>query len=182
MNEQFLKTKDNVKIAFRHYNNNRDKELLYLVGKSITYLRPEFLLAKIVPGQVVKNIFLGVLSYVKPDLNLSGDLEQLQAITNFFEKYTSPQTLESIRDVVNVFFKAKGSIDLNKWLNALEFTSNRISFILTQDLELLENMFKRETVGVLSKADYKMKMADILNYSISTDYLELRKEIGLAVK
>ncbi len=170
-----------LQIGFDVYNNNRDKELLYLLGKNLTYLKPEFLLAKIVPGQVVKNIFLGVLSYVKPTLSLSGDLEQLQAITNFFEKYTSPETLESIRDVVEAFFKAKGSIDLNKWLNAVEFTSDRIAFLLTQDLELLENMFKRETVGVLSKADYKAKIADILNYSVSDDYLELRKEIGLSV-
>ncbi len=171
-----------LQIGFDVYNNNRDKELLYMVGKHVTYLRPEFLLAKIVPGQVVKNIFLGVLSYVRPGLSLSGDLEQLQAITNFFEKYTLPETLESIREVVEAFFKAKGSIDLNKWLNAVEFTSNRIAFLFTQDLELLENMFKRETVGVLSKADYKAKIADILNYSISDDYLQLRKEIGLAIK
>jgi tetratricopeptide (TPR) repeat protein len=171
-----------IQIGFDLYNNNRDKELLYFLGKNITYLRPEFLLAKIVSGQVVKNIFLGVLSYVRPSLNLAGDLEQLQAITNFFEKYTSPETLESIKDVVEAFFKAKGSIDLNKWLNAVEFTSNRVSFILTQDLELLENMFKRETVGLLSKADYKEKMADILNYAVSDDYFELRKEIGLSIK
>jgi hypothetical protein len=43
-------------------------------------------------------------------------------------------------------------------------------------------MFKRETVGLLSKADYKEKMADILNYAVSDDYFELRKEIGLSIK
>jgi len=171
-----------LQIGFDVYNNNRDKELLYMLGKSITYLRPEFMLAKIVSGHVVKNIFLGVLSYVRPSLSLSGDMEQLQAITNFFEKYTSPETLESIKDVVEAFFNAKGSIDLNKWLNAVEFTGNRVAFLFTQDLELLQNMFKRETVGLLSKADYKAKMADILNYSVSNDYLELRKEIGLSIK
>lgn len=169
-------------VGYDIYNNNDDKTLLYAIGKSLTYLRPEFILPKIVTGSVVTNIFLGVLNYVIPNMNIAGDVEQLMAITKHFEKQTAPETLESIRDVVEAFVRAKGSIDLNKWLNAVEFTGDRIAFMLTQDLEFLDSMFKRETIGVLSKADFKMKMGDILNFSISDEYFTLRKELGLKVQ
>ncbi len=170
-----------IQTGFDIFNNTSDKDLLYILGKAMTYLRPEYLLAKIVPGRVITNIFIGVLSYIIPSMNVSGDLDQLQAITKHFEKHTAPETVESIRDVVEAFVRAKGSIDLNKWLNAIEFTGNRMAYVLTQDLELLDRMFKREMVGILSKADYKLKMADILNYIVSEDYFTLRKELGMSV-
>lgn len=169
-------------IGYDIFNNNDDKKVLYSVAKGLTYLRPEFILARLVPGTVLKNIFLGVLNYVIPTMNVAGDIDQLQAITTHLEKHTAPETLESIQKVVQAFVKGKGSIDLNKWLNAVEFTSNRIAFLFTQDLEMIQSMFKSETVGVLSKADYKVKMADLLNYSISDDYFQLRKELGLSIK
>ncbi len=171
-----------VKIGYDIFNSEKDKDLLYHIGKSMTYRRPEFILAQVIPGKVIKNIFLGVLNYVMPDMNIGGDINQLNAIKNHLEKYTAPETLAGIQDVVNAFIKSKGSIDLNKWLNAVEFTSNRVAFLLTQDLSLLDQMFRREVAGKLSKADYKLKMGDILNYSVSDNYFKLRKEIGLSVK
>jgi len=82
--------------------------------------------------------------------------------------------------VVHQFIQKKGAIDLAKWSQAVDLTAHRAGFIIANDLALSARFIQMEppSVGGLSTKD---KIKELVLYSISEEYFELREHLGITI-
>jgi hypothetical protein len=88
--------------------------------------------------------------------------------------------METLAEVVRRFIDSKAEVDLHKWAVAVDYTSTRAGFLMCNDLEIAAQSILSEPIAVGS-ADPKDKVRDLLQWSVSEEYFELRTHLGLAI-
>jgi tetratricopeptide (TPR) repeat protein len=162
----------------------QEKELAYALGKRLTLLRADHVMRwpRIVPQvSELKAFFLAALKLVQPKVPVKSDMEG--AVTERVEllrRFLPPQHMETLAEVVRRFFESKAEADLHKWATAVDYTSTRAGFLLCNDLEVAVQQVLSEAIAVGS-ADPKDKVRDLIQWSVSEEYFELRSHLGLAI-
>jgi hypothetical protein len=85
-----------------------------------------------------------------------------------------------LAEVVRLFIESKAEVDLHKWAKAVDYTSTRAGFLLCNDLETAVQQVLSEPISVGS-ADPRDKVRDLIQWSVSEEYFELRASLGLAI-
>ena len=88
--------------------------------------------------------------------------------------------MEQLAEVVRLFLESKAEVDLHKWALAVDYTSTRAGFLLCNDLEVAAQQVLSEPIGVGS-VDPREKVRDLIQWSVSEEYFELRSHLGLAI-
>ena len=71
-------------------------------------------------------------------------------------------------------------LDMKRWLTGVDLTADRVGFVLANDLKLSSAVIEaspEETATVPRKE----RIDDLLRYSVSDEYFELRRLIGIAL-
>jgi hypothetical protein len=76
--------------------------------------------------------------------------------------------------------ESKAEVDLHKWALAVDYTSTRAGFLLCNDLEIAAQQVLSEPMSVGS-VDPREKIRDLIQWSVSEEYFELRNHLGLAI-
>ena len=162
----------------------QEKELAYALGKRLTLLRADHVMRwpRIVPQvSELKAFFLAALKLVQSKVPVKADLEQAVAErVELLRRFLPPQHMETLAEVVRRFFESKVEADLHKWAIAVDYTSTRAGFLLCNDLEVAVQQVLSEPIAVGS-ADPKDKVRDLIQWSVSEEYFELRGHLGLAI-
>jgi hypothetical protein len=95
-------------------------------------------------------------------------------------KYMQPIQRDSLRLVVTKFIEDGAKADLKKWMQSVEVTATRAGLLLCADLEIAKKIIAAEpqAPGDLPPAD---KMKELIVFSVSEQYITLRKTLGIAV-
>jgi golgin subfamily B member 1 len=97
-----------------------------------------------------------------------------------FQATMRPVERESLRIVVQRFVEDGAKADLKRWMQTVEITAARAGLLLCGDLEIARKIIAQEPQmpGDLSPPE---KMKELLIFSVSEQYLQLRKALGIAV-
>jgi hypothetical protein len=159
-----------------------DKELAFPIANFLTKMRPEHYLRLTIPTNTELGIaFLSAIKLVQPNFpvpaNQAATVDQYLAI---MRTMVQPAWHEQLALVVQRFIQTKGAIDLQKWSQAVDLTAQRAGFIICNDLGLAARAIQMEpaTVGGLSAKD---KIKELVLYSISERYFDLRRHLGLTI-
>jgi golgin subfamily B member 1 len=162
----------------------QEKELAYALGKRLTLLRSDHVLRwpRIVPQvSELKAFFLAALKLVQSKVPVKPDMEQAVAQrVELLRKFMPPQHQETLVEVVRRFLDSKAEVDLHRWAVAVDYTSTRAGLLLCNDLEVAVQQVLSEPIAVGS-ADPKEKVRDLIQWSVSEEYFELRSHLGLAI-
>jgi tetratricopeptide (TPR) repeat protein len=162
----------------------QEKELAYALAKRLTLLRPDHVVRwpRIVPQvSELKAFFLAALKLVQPNVPVSKEMElPVAERVALLRKFLPPQQMETLAEVVRRFLESKAEADLHKWATAVDYTSTRAGFLMCNDLEVAAQAIASEPIAVGS-ADPKDKIRDLLQWSVSEEYFELRSHLGLAI-
>jgi tetratricopeptide (TPR) repeat protein len=159
-----------------------DKELAFPIAAFITKLRPEHYLRLTIPTNTELGIaFLAAIKLVQPQFPVpANQAPTVDQYLGVLRTSVPPQWHEQLAIVVKKFIESKGEINLQKWSTAVDLTSHRAGFIIANDLTLSARFIQMEpaTVGGLSAKD---KIKELVLYSISEEYFELRQHLGLVI-
>ena len=162
----------------------QEKDLAYSLGKRLSLLRADHVLRwpRIVPQvNELKAFFLAALRLVQPKLQVKADMEQpVTERVELLRRFMPPQYMETLAEVVRLFIESKAEVDLHKWAKAVDYTSTRAGFLLCNDLETAVQQVLSEPISVGS-ADPRDKVRDLIQWSVSEEYFELRASLGLAI-
>jgi tetratricopeptide (TPR) repeat protein len=164
-----------------------DKELAFAIAKELSYLRPEHFILRVVsaitPGQL-KGLLLAGMKLANPQLNLPGvDPAALDQQSKVLQKHLAPAQLGILGSVTKKLMENPEAVDLTAWLNAVECSANRVGFIISNDLPVAANMIRlmdRASVAV-GGMPLEDKVADLVLYSISEEYFDVRAQLGLVI-
>jgi tetratricopeptide (TPR) repeat protein len=161
-----------------------EKELAYVIGKKLTFMRPDHFVRwpNVVPTVAeLKVVFLAALRLVQPNLPVKPDLAQpVGQYYDALRKLMPPQMSEQLGVVVQRFIATKGEADLHKWSNAVDLTATRAGLLVCNDLDVATRLAQAEPVSV-GVVEPKEKIRDIIQWSISDEYFTLREHLGLII-
>jgi hypothetical protein len=71
-------------------------------------------------------------------------------------------------------------LNVSKWLEMVEHSSNRLGLLLSNDLGAAVRSLKNEA-GQFSKAPVQDRVRELVLFGVSEEYFKLRKALGLAI-
>lgn len=159
------------------------QDLAFLCGKHLTLYRGEHYIKALFPTQAELTVmlFAGVM-IAAPNTPMPQDLAtQIRATAQELVKYMQPVQLEGLRMVVKRFIEEGAKANIKRWSQAVELTACRAGLLVSGDLEVAKKIIVAEQglPGDLSAQD---KMKELLVFSVSEDYSQLRRALGVAVE
>ena len=158
------------------------QELTFICGKHLAAYRGENYIRNLFPTQSELTImlFAGVM-IAAPNTPMPGDMQQqIQTTAQELAKYMQPQQMEGLRVVVKRFIEEGAKANIKRWNQSADLTGGRAGLLVCADLEIAKKIIGGEATapGDLSAAD---KMKDLLLFSVSESYAQLRKALGVAI-
>ncbi|MBK7581413.1 MAG: hypothetical protein IPI67_14520 [Myxococcales bacterium] len=158
------------------------QELTFICGKHLSYYRGEHYIRTLFPTQAELTImlFAGVM-IAAPNTPMPADMQaQIRATAQELAKYMQPVQLEGLRIVVKKFIDEGAKANIKRWNQAVEQTACRTGLLVCADLEIAKKIIGAEPSlpGDLTPAE---KIKDLLLFSVSEHYAQLRKALGIAV-
>jgi len=159
-----------------------EKELAFPVARYMTMLRAEHYLRLIIQTNTELGVaFQAAIKLVLPSFQVAAN--QAPTVDQYVAQMNTtvqPNAREQLAMVVQQFIQHKGAIDLQKWSAAVDLTAHRAGFVVCNDLALAARFIGMEptTVGGLSAKD---KVKELVLYSISEEYFELRELLGITI-
>lgn len=167
---------------------NDERELAFEVGKRMAYLRPERFLslavgtlpklesafqAAILASGVKINAFDGKVFDV--------DSDEAKKLAASLQKQVPGPLLEQIGDWSERLSGRVGNGLISNWRAATDLTANRVGLIVANDLEIAAKGIATEGAS-LSSMSVKERLRDLLAYSVSESYFQVRRHLGLHVR
>lgn len=162
-------------------NTIPNQSLAFIAGRHLTSFRPGFYVRHLVPtGTGLKAWLFAAIKLCVPQFPISPDLmgqvnEAMQAMAQDFVGAEK----EKLASAVSKLLQAGGSLDLKKWVAAIDLTADRVGFLLAHDLEISTQVI-RSTEDSSSVA-VKERMKDVVLFSVSEEYFALRQKLSITV-
>ncbi len=155
--------------------DRNDLEAAFFLSRHLFFVLPEFYLINISNsiGYDVFQLFNVILSLYIPSVSIDPSLAKLQ---KYLMKHAPADAGALIEQL-----SRKGSIDLAKWLNSVELASNRVALLLSGDISRALKALTEDKHS-FSKLRLDKKIDDLLRFSTSDKYLELRESLGITIK
>jgi tetratricopeptide (TPR) repeat protein len=159
-----------------------DKELAFPIARFLTMLRPEHYVRLTVQTNTELGIaFLAAVKLVSPQFPVPP--QQSAAVDQYvsaMRRTVQPAWMEQLAFVVQRFLQTQGRVDLAAWSSGVDLTAHRAGFLVCNDLGLAARFIQMEpvSVGGLSAKD---KIKELVLYSISEEYFELREQLGITI-
>jgi tetratricopeptide (TPR) repeat protein len=161
-----------------------EKELAYVIGKKLALMRPDHFVRwpSVVPTvSELKVWFLTALKLAQPNVPIKADMEAVVNQTlGPLRAMVPPQLHEQLGVVVQQFLATKSEADLKRWSNAVDYTATRAGYLMCNDLEVAARLAQAEPVTV-GNDDPKEKVRDLVQWTISDEYFNLREQLGLTI-
>jgi hypothetical protein len=158
--------------------NQPEPAMAFRVGRAVARARPEHILASAVPSASnLRNAVFGALALTHPGTAIPNEAhEAAREYAQEIQRYLPPARLDQLKTVTGRIVES-GALDTAAWLEGVAYTVGRAGFLLSDSLENVARILSTEPEeGVSIPAKDRIK--DLVAYSVSREYFDLRKEIG----
>ncbi len=172
-----------VVVSARLLEQEDERQLAFILGQQLTYLRPEHILSRVFPTMAqLLTALLAAMKLADPALPIRPtDSVEVERIVHRLKEpmLRQPALLESLAHTLRRLSGVESTLHLGRWWSALSLTANRVGLILSDDLQRVAQVIHTEPslFGTTSARD---KVADLVLYSISEEYFEVRQALDLA--
>jgi hypothetical protein len=158
-----------------------NQSLAFVAGRHLAYYRPGYYVRHLVPtGTGLKAWLFAAIKLCVPQFPVAPDLQgQVSEAHGLLSRDFQGVHREILASTVSKLLQSGGAIDLKKWVAAIDLTADRAGFLLAHDLGVATEVMRatEDAAAVTSKERIK----EIVLYSISTPYIELREKLGITV-
>ncbi len=154
----------------------------FVAAQQLAYLRPGLYLRHFVQtGTALKAWLFAAIKLTSPQFPIAPDLEG--AVTEnlaALRQFLGSDAKDHLASVVSKLIQSGTSLDLKKWIAAVDLTADRAGFIVSHDL--------RTTAEVLGATDEngaavtnEDRFREIVLYAASQKYFQMRHRLGITV-
>jgi hypothetical protein len=155
----------------------RDTEIAAAVGAMLTLLRPAYYLKLALPTAEELAVVLAAAAHVVGVHNTRPELEpQIAALAPEIQSRLTRPTAEALRALIA---RLSNPIDLTRWRNAVDAAAQRAGLLVSGELAASARMITSDgSVGALRP---NQRVADLVAYSVSPNYFQIRQHLGVPV-
>jgi hypothetical protein len=152
-------------------------ELAFIAGRHLSWYREEHFVRVLVPGASdLEELFLAAVSIANASIPLAQEIrERVTPLAKAIEPLLEPAGIDRLRGHFLRFIEEGARTNLHRWASAAERTAARAGLLLANDLKAAHRIFELEDPRTVTT-----KMDDLLAFTVSDRYANLRKQIGIA--
>jgi tetratricopeptide (TPR) repeat protein len=161
-----------------------ERELAFYIGRKLVRLRADqFLLAPEVVSSLaeLRVIIAATVKLVHPEFDLPGtDAASVGQYVAFLKQTVQPAALASATAAIEQIVADPRRVDLDVWAAGANQSADRAGLLLCGDVVsgVREVLRASETQG----GDAEGALKDLIRWSVSSDYLDLREQLGLTTE
>jgi tetratricopeptide (TPR) repeat protein len=164
----------------------REREALFDVGKRLAFLRPERFLRYAWPTPLemetaLRGMLLALQVPAPPQPPGTGDPGEVERIARELRRTVPPQVLEPMAAAARKWIAGCNTLDMTSWVAGVDLTASRVGFILCNDFETAARFVSKEGPAQ-SPLPPKDRLKHLLAYSVSEDYFQVRRHLGLELE
>ncbi|MCA9583173.1 MAG: hypothetical protein KC416_15345, partial [Myxococcales bacterium] len=150
----------------------------FVAARHLSYYQPGHYVRQLVTsGTGLKGWLLAAIRAVSPNFPVPEDLAA--KVNEHHESILAhvPQNChEELRQLTDRLLETSPSLDMKRWVAAVDRTADRVGFIVSNDLEIATAVIlaSPEDSAALPRVD---RVAELQRYALSTPYLELRSRL-----
>ena len=150
-----------------------------MVCQQFTLLMEAFYLAAIRQKTDLQVFYLLAAQLVKPEFSFQQD-QRTKDVYKLIKKTVKGDEKRRLTRAIESSMTDNMQEQIDRWVEAVEDTANRVGFIFCDDLEVVRDYLNNEPQQISDRSvDERMK--DLIEYSVSDRYLTLRQELGKTV-
>lgn len=159
-------------------SGRKPKEQAFLAGRHMTYYRAEFFAKVLFPAvPELENLFLAALLLGSPSLPIAAHLKtRVRPLADSLAPLLDAPKLDALRQQFKAFVADGGRTNLLRWSESADKTAARAGLLICGDLR---------TAAALLEAEEGARgplLTDLLAFSVSARYHNLRKQLGIALE
>jgi hypothetical protein len=155
--------------------------MAFYAGRDLSAYRPGYYVRQLVPtGTGLKAWLFAAIKLTDPHLAVAVDVagqveDDLTAMADDF----GGADKDLLASAVGKLRKAGGSLDLKRWVAAVDLSADRVGLLLAHDLQIATEAIR--STEKESSVPVKDRMREIVLFSVSEEYFALRRKLGIAV-
>lgn len=155
----------------------REAELAFVIGKGLTYLRPDFATAGIFSAATLRALVRCARAWADPESWTppvdTTRRRRVEAIVKALERRLDAETGDEIRALV----PACNEADVVGWLQAVSATANRVGLLCCGDVATAAHLCARPITSFEVPVEGAESIMDLALFSVSASYLDLRSQL-----
>jgi len=162
--------------------NGPQQALAFVAARHVSYYRPGNFVRQLVPtGTGLRSWLFAAIRNVSPKFPIPAQMEPVvkECLDAIRTQLTGPQR-DTLRSMTQKLLEAAPELDMKRWMAGVDLSADRLGFLLANDLKIANAVIDAspEEVSVIGKKD---RLRELLAYSVSEPYFELRKALGIAL-
>ena len=158
------------------------QELAFICAKHLASYRPESYIKNLFQTQseLTMMFFAGVM-LAAPNTPLPAEIvNNVKVSAQALRRYMQPVEFEHLAAAVKRWMADGSTAHIKRWMQGIEVTSARAGLLACGDLDIAKRIIAAEPSlpGDLTPAE---KMKELLLFSISEDYMALRRALGVTI-
>lgn len=158
------------------------QELAFICAKHLASYRGESYIKNLFQTQseLTMMFFAGVM-LAAPNTPLPAEIvNNVKVSAQALRQYMQPVEFEQLAAFVKRWMQDGSTANIKRWMQGIEITATRAGLLACGDLEIAKRIIASEPPlpGDLSPAE---KMRELLMYSVSEDYMTLRRALGITI-
>ncbi len=156
--------------------------LAFVAGRHLSYYRHGHYIRQLLPtGTGLRTWLFASIRMVAPKFPVPPNMENAvkECVNAIRTQLNSPQR-DALRSLTQKLLEAAPELDMKGWMAGVDLSADRLAFVLSNDLKVANAVIdaSAEEASAVSKKD---RLRELLVYSVSEQYFELRKALGIAL-
>jgi tetratricopeptide (TPR) repeat protein len=160
------------------FKQSQQKELQFHLGKALTFARPEFALARLLPLERLEAVFQAAIKLMAPSFNVTANPTVVEQERRLLEKTLSEPAKQALAKLVRAYLKTQTLGDVRAFLEGAELTANRAGTLLAGSIEVAKNVIEKDP-GTAVKLPPRSKIRDLMVFCLSPELMQLREALGI---
>jgi len=155
-------------------------ELRFMVARAAAFTRPENLLAAALSPRQLRSLLDAMVEMAFPGGQVLAVNDEVTMLTRKLQRAIPRNKANRLYQLASKYREQAEDLSIRDWLEGVEHTCNRAGFALCGDLEACVQVLKAARV-VSPSGSSRSLIRELIFYSISDDYFELRKTLKASI-